>query len=181
MWQRTGHSPLVAATIALESAEWRSAGWCGVVLVTGGALGRGGTVALSRPAGRRRPGALTWSLPPRDRSQCRCFDPIRSLTTSNTEISALTKPSAGNCAGDREGPWRRAAFWRDSTKKPARSRSTRAGCRALCGGFLQSRVKIFVPGGIEAAGGVREGEVPPVSAWRRSGTLGCRADGLVGG
>jgi hypothetical protein len=40
---------------------------------------------------------------------------------------------------------------------------------------------IFVPGGIEAADGLREGEVALVSAGRRDGTLGCRADGLVGG
>jgi hypothetical protein len=50
---------------------------------------------------------------------------------------------------------------------------SRAGDRALYGGYLQQRVVIFVPGGIEAAGQLREGEVLPVSAGRQDGTLGC--------
>src|ERR1700722_7451123 len=58
------------------------------------------------------------------------------------------------------------AFWRDSTKRPSRSCAPPAGRRALCGGSLQRRSQIFVPGGIEAAGRLREGEVLLVSAGR---------------
>src|SRR5580692_11209352 len=72
-------------------------------------------------------------------------------------------------------------FWRDGTKKPSRSRDPAPSHRTLYGGLLQPQARIFVLGGIEAAGGLREGEVLLASAGRRGGTLGCRVDGLVGG